>query len=272
MTESLALIPRSIDEMSDLAERLAKSTLLPAAMRDKMPNVLVTIMTGQEMGLSPMAALRGCHVIEGKPVLGADTMVAVVLGSGKAEYFTRVEESEEAVTYETKRKGDPHPRRCTWTMEMAKRAGLHLKDNWRGYKRPMLAARAKAELARDVYPDVLAGCYTHDEIGDGARADGPPPTRYADAIDADVVSETPAEAPSWASDIDACKTEEALKALAPKLAEYGFPKGSPMHKHYGARLAWVRANLPAVVAAEEVDEHGEIVQKPDPAQAAETAA
>jgi hypothetical protein len=264
MTESLAIVPRSLDDLELLSKRLAESSLIPAAMRANMPNVLVTIMTGQELGLAPMAALRSIHVIEGKPVLGADAMVAIVIASGKAEYFTRVAESEEAVTYETKRRGDPHPRRCTWTMEMAKHAGLHLKDNWRGYKRPMLAARSKAELARDVYPDVLAGCYTHDELDNPIGESPPPPTRHADAIDAEVVSETATDVPVWATDIDACKSEEALKALAPKLAEYKLPKGSPMHKHYGARLAWLRANPSAVVAAEEVDEHGEIVQKPEP--------
>lgn len=272
MTESLAIVPRSLDDLELLSKRLAESSLIPAAMRANMPNVLVTIMTGQELGLAPMAALRSIHVIEGKPVLGADAMVAIVIASGKAEYFTRVEESEEAVTYETKRRGDPHPRRCTWTMEMAKRAGLHLKDNWRGYKRPMLAARAKAELARDVYPDVLAGCYTHDEIGDSAPADVAPPTRYADAIDAEAI-ETVTDArkplPWWIVDIEKCETEDALKALADRLSALVGNDKTEAKKRYGARLAWVRQNPPAAVAAEEVNENCE---KPDPAPAAETAA
>jgi len=43
---------------------------------------------------------------------------------------------------------------------MAKSAALHQKDNWRTFPRAMLASRAKSELARDVYPDVLAGCFT----------------------------------------------------------------------------------------------------------------
>lgn len=212
---SLAIVPRTLDEVSDLAARLADSTLLPKAMQGKIPDVLVTIMAGQEMGLAPMASLRAIHVIEGKPVLSADGMIAVILGSGKAVYFERVEESDAKVTYETMRVGAKQPRRCTWTIEMAKRAGLNLKDNWRQYPRAMLASRAKAELARDVYPDVLAGCYTEDEIDRPAAAAHPAYVPPADVIDAEVV-----DAPSfdYAAEIDGCTTDDELKALAPKLA------------------------------------------------------
>lgn len=233
MSESKALmvVPRTIDEVTDLAERLSKSTLLPKAMQGKMPDVLVTIMAGQEMGLSPMASLRAIHVIEGRPVLSADGMVAIILGSGKAKYFTRIEESDTAVTYETCRVGTDVPRRATWTMQMAKTAALHLKDNWRAHPRAMLAARAKSELARDVYPDVLMGCYTIDEIEASA-----PPTVHRDVkpenvIDVEVVSETQAEPPELAQ-IDAAESREALNALAPALG-----KLSPQWKAV-ARARW----------------------------------
>jgi hypothetical protein len=255
MTESLALIPRSIDEVSSLAEKLAKSTLIPEAMREKMPNVLVTILAGQELGLAPMAALRSIHVIEGKPVLSADTMVAVVLGSGKAEYFTRVAEGLESVTYETLRVGAKEPRRCTWTKDMAKAAGLHLKDNWRAYLRAMLASRAKSELARDVYPDVLAGCYSHDEARDGGWDEGrasAPATVHTDVADAEIVSDS-ADArkplPWWIVAIDSAETEEQLKALSERLAELKGADKAEAKKRYGARLAVVRKGgaVPATV-------------------------
>jgi hypothetical protein len=193
-SKALAIVPRTFDEVTTIAEKIAGSSLLPKGMQGKVPDVLVTIMAGQEMGFSPMASLRAFHVIEGKPVLSADGMVALALGSGKCVYFDRVEESDTAVTYETLRTGSKVPRRCTWTWDMAKRAALHLKDNWRLYPRAMLASRAKAELARDVYPDVLAGCYTEEELegrqsADALRVERHPVAR-PDVIDAEVVSET----------------------------------------------------------------------------------
>ncbi len=190
MSEALALRPTlSIVEVESLSKNLAKSTLLPVVMRGRVEDVLLTIMAGQELGLPPIAALRMIHVIEGKPVLSADAMAAVILGSGRAEYFRRTAESDTSVTYETKRIGASEPRSCTWTIAMAKQAGLSLKDNWRAYPRAMLASRAKAELARDVYPDVLAGCYTQDEV-DNFKTPAPraePSNDERDVIDATFV-------------------------------------------------------------------------------------
>ena len=247
-TRALAIIPRTVDEITDLAERLSKSTLLPKSMQGKMPDVLVTIMAGQEMGLAPMASLRSFHVIEGKPVLSADGMVALVLGSGKAQYFERVEESETSVTYETMRVGSKSPRRCTWTMEMAKKAALHQKDNWRCYPRQMLASRAKKELAVDVYPDVLAGCYIEDEIEDPRPAPAAP--RQSEAIDAEFVETTaPAsvnldEYPELA-EIDAATSVEQLKEIAARWSQRRLTPKHPAYEavnaRYKARLQWVKS-------------------------------
>lgn len=244
---SLAIVPRTIDEVQSLAERFSQSSLLPAAMRGKMPDVLVTIMAGQELGLPPMASLRAIHVIDGKPVLAADGMVAAVLGSGKCVYFERVEESDTAVTYETLRVGATKPRRCTWTLEMAKKAGLHLKDNWRTYLRAMLASRAKSELARDVYPDVLAGCYTDEEVASQhPRPEYVPPARsdlvrsetksekHADVIDAEVVSET-VEVPELTA-IGEPATLEALQAAVPKLEHLTGAAKKAARAWYSAQL------------------------------------
>lgn len=163
-TKALAIVPKTLGEVTTMAEVFAKSGLLPEALRGKVPDVVVQIMAGQELGLAPMAAIRGVHIVAGKPILSADTMVALALSSGLCEYFSCVEETATHVTYETKRKGSPIPQRVSWSDEDTKAAGLQLKDNWRMHKKQMRRARAKAILARDVFPDVLAGCYDPDEI------------------------------------------------------------------------------------------------------------
>jgi hypothetical protein len=240
--KSLAIVPRTIDESASLAERLAQSSLLPEAMRGKAPDVLVTIMAGQELGFSPMASLRSIHVVEGKPVLAADGMVALVLGSGKAVYFERIAESDTSVTYETQRVGGK-VRQCTWTIQMAKNAGLALKANWRAYPRAMLASRAKAELARDVYPDVLAGCYIEDEI-QHERAASPPiaqPVSVAhdDVIDAEIVANAATE---WLDKIKNADSEVSLKALGQEIAASGLTNGAraEVNGAYKARMSELR--------------------------------
>lgn len=211
MTTALALVPENIDGFDSLAERFAKSKLLPDGIAGKPADILVTLMAGHELGLTPMASIRGIHVIKGKPVLSADLMVAVVLGSGKASYFRRVGETDDAVTYETHRIGSPEPQRCTWTAAQAKRAGL-VGDNWRLYPRAMLAARAKSELARDVYPDVLAGCYDPDEARafSGEPAPFTPRRDERDVVDVDAEPVTD----DFEQRIAACSTLAELQAMA----------------------------------------------------------
>lgn len=237
--KALAIIPRTIAELMSLAEILAKSDLLPKALRGKVPDVAMTIMAGQEMGFSPGQALRNFHVIEGKPVLSADGMVALALGSGLARYFRRVEESDDRVTYETVRVGDDQPRRCTWTKQMAKDAGLNTKDNWRTFTRAMLAARAKSELARDVYPDVLAGCAATEEVYDWQ-----PPPRYPDAVDAEIVSETVVAGneptPHEILALEHTKSEAECKEMGPVLAKLPPKWRTLANERYKARLKFHR--------------------------------
>lgn len=248
-TKALAIIPRTIDEVRTLSKMFAASSLLPAELRGKESDVFVSIMAGQELGLPPMASLRGVHVVKGKPVLSADTMVGIVLGSGLAEYFVCVAETPTSVTYETKRHGTPQPQRCTWSMEDARAAGLASGDNWKKYPRAMLKARCKAMLARDVYPDVLAGCYDPDEAREFAGPAQVVPFAPPDAIDAEVASETPAPTNAIFEDIDIAPSEEALRALVPRISKLPDAEKAEARKRYGARLAIVRRPAEQEVAS-----------------------
>lgn len=252
--KALAIIPRSVDEIRTLAAHFAKSALMPEAFRGKEYDVFAAIASGLELGLPPMASLRGINIIKGKPSLMAATMVAVVLGRGLAEYFECVEDTPTSVTYETKRVGGKTPQRATWTIEDARRAGLS-GDNWHKYPSDMLHARCQARLARRVYPDVLAGYYTPDEVEHSTPVPAPARTteRFDDASDA-VFADRDEEPhgngaePSFEAQANACTTEDELKALAPKFN--ALPKGSPQrkaaHAAYTARMAQVRQQIPVV--------------------------
>lgn len=241
---SLAIIPRTVDEVRALAKMFAQSALLPPDLRGKEPDVFVSIMAGQELGLPPMAALRGVHVVKGKPVLSADTMVGIVLGSGLAEYFSCIEETPESVTYETKRRGSPHSQVCTWTIDDARNAGLG-GDNWKKYPRAMLKARCKAMLARDVYPDVLAGCYDPDEAREFTAPINGAIVPLSDVEDAVVVGES--SQPQRADDIEALDAIESatsmvqLERLLPKLTKLDAATKQEARKRYGAKKAELSA-------------------------------
>lgn len=246
MTNALTIVPKSLPEVQSLAEVLSKSTLLPDALKGKAPDIIVSILAGQELGLSPMAAIRGVHVVQGKPLLSADTMVGLVLGSGLAEYFICVEESDTSVTYETKRKGAPQPQRATWTVEDSKRAALHTKDNYRLFPRQMMKARCKSILARDVYPDILAGIYDPNAEPEVLDRGSVRQSRNADAVDAEVVSETSSSSNGSTSSpelvaIDAAPSVGDLQALIPSLEKLKGPVRAEAKKRFNARLAWLES-------------------------------
>lgn len=250
---ALAMVPRSFDEAKDMASTYAQSNLLSTALRGKPADVFVTLMAGHELGLPPMASLRGIHVVEGKPVLAAATMVAIVLATGSAEYFQRVAETDDSVTYETKRRGAPAPVRCTWTMKMAQQAKLTGKDNWSKYPRAMLKARCQAELAREVYPDKLAGVYDPDEAADfqrsGPRVPDPDPTNGhgwgTGAVDGEIVDAAPAAAkpagPTLLERVLAADGFDVLQALSPEANR--LQKGSPERAAVVAAMKRRKAEL-----------------------------
>lgn len=245
--KALAVIPRSMVEVQSMAEILAKSSLLPDALKGKVPDVVVQILAGQELGLSPMASIRGVHIVQGKPILSADTMVALVLASGSCEYFQVVNENETSVTYETKRKGAPSTQKYTWSDEDTKAAGLNTKDNWRLHKKQMRRARCKAILARDVYPDVLAGVYEFDssEIEEPRviHRDIKPVT---DIVDAEIVSETTEDLAKLCAEAPSLDQLEALKDRCAALPDG--PKRTLVRTAYGARLKYFEQQLKATAA------------------------
>ena len=162
------LEPRDMDDARQLAKWMHESRMFSAYGTPQA--VLSTMLLGRELGMPAMAALRSVHVIEGKHSLSADLMVALVLKSGLAEYFQLVESTDSICTFETKRKGAPKPTTLSYTIEQAQQAGLlqptrsGKPSNWQKIPKQMLRARAKSELARLEYPDLLAGLYTPEEL------------------------------------------------------------------------------------------------------------
>ena len=211
----MALVPQGFAELDQLSEKLSKSTLLPEALRNKPQDVMFQIMTGAELGFGPTASIRGVHIIAGKPSLAADAMQALCLRSSHCEYFVEIEGSNTSVTYETKRRSAPVVQRATWTWEDAKRAGLNTKENWRLYPHAMLASRAKSQLARSAYPDLLFGVYSTDEIESTPVREQDPlahPKPANDIQDAEIIEDDLLELVATAA------TPEALEALKPRCA------------------------------------------------------
>lgn len=240
-SQSTALIPSSIAEAQQVAELLAASTLVPDDYKGKPQNCYMAIQYGSEVGLSPMASLLSVCVIKGKPSLYASAKVGLVLASRQALYFHCIEATPTKATYETHRKGAPKPVRFSFTYEDAKRAEL-LGGMYKKWPQRMLDARAKSFLCNDVYPDILLGMPTYEDVIDIDSVDkvdvesfDAPAAIDVESQDAkpkeetnpaasnevekpEVTPEKDGDGPSLLDQILGCKTIEELEGLRPALA------------------------------------------------------
>ena len=116
------------------------------------------------MGFGPFAAMSDIHIIQGKPVVGANLMAAAVKSHPRYDYRVTANTPTE-VTIEYYQEGKSIGR-STFTMDDAKAAGINGKDNWKKYPRNMLFARAMSNGVRWYCPDVFSGAavYVPDEF------------------------------------------------------------------------------------------------------------
>ena len=176
-----------------VAEKVAKSNLIPAAYRNKPTDAAICMMYGAEVGLPPMTALQRIIVINGKPTLDAQGMAALIRGAGHSLVGDVTPTEAKVAEEETKKKREA---------EDAKRANLVKKGPWTDYPKAMLWARAVSQLARQLFPDVLMGMsYVPEEIGGEPEVHEPEPTPAPvevvepepteDIVDAEVVEPAP---------------------------------------------------------------------------------
>lgn len=220
-----------LEEIGDLAGRIAGTDFVPDSFRNSVPAVAATILTGRELGFAPMMALSSLHSIKGKVGLSAEAMRALVLQAGH-EIITTSSSSEKC-TMKGRRAGSEEWTEVTWTMGDARQAGLLNGSGWKNYPRQMLQARTSAELCRLAFPDVIRGLASIEEIVDydvvpgtvaavvADEADKPAPVKRAARKRAVAPKAEPAEAPALPED-EAATSEEA--APPPDLPE---PTASP---------------------------------------------
>ncbi|MDR5784096.1 hypothetical protein QCE63_32260 [Caballeronia sp. LZ065] len=163
--QSFDLSPKSLDEALKFADYLADSSIVPKDFQQKPGNILVAIQWGMELGLKPMQAMQNIAVINGRPSLWGDAVLALVRASALCEYVYETFENGTAIC-RVKRRGEEEQIR-TFSEADAKQAGLIGKQGpWAQYPNRMKQMRARAFALRDVFPDVLKGMPIAEEVGD----------------------------------------------------------------------------------------------------------
>jgi hypothetical protein len=148
----------------ELAKAVQSTEFVPRGIRNNPPAIAAVILYGDEVGIGPMQSLAKIASIEGRPFMAAEAQRALVLALGHELWPDELTTTR--ATWCGRRRGSEQVTRITWTMDDARRAGLHGKNTYRNYPRQMLSARASAELVRAVFADVVGGIAALEELDD----------------------------------------------------------------------------------------------------------
>jgi hypothetical protein len=174
--------------MQVMATAIAKSNLFGMRQPEQ---ALALMLIAQAEGMHPAIAARDYHVIQGRPALKADAMLARFQAAGGKVEWIKYEDKEVSARFSHPQGGTAV---ITWTLAQAHAAGLTGKDVWKQYPRQMLRSRVVSEGVKTIYPGVAVGVYTPEEIQD---FDSKPPVKdvQAEAVTT-VVAEKSAELPA----------------------------------------------------------------------------
>lgn len=165
--------PQTLSQLHQICELAIKGGYAPKGTT--VEGAMLAIAKGREVGLPALYSLQNIAVINGKPSIYGDAMLALVKRSGLLEDHKeglrqknggRSEDAWEAYSW-AKRKGQASPVEAAFSVAEAKKAGLWGKPGpWQNYPRRMLQMRARSFCLRDAFPDVLGGMYAVEEAQD----------------------------------------------------------------------------------------------------------
>lgn len=145
-------------------QALAASFVRSGLFGLKSPDQALALMAVCEAeGLHPASAVQLYHIVQGRPAMRADAMLARFQSTGGKVQWNDYTDAKVSATFSHPQGGSV---KVEWTFEQAKKIGLTSKDNWRNYPRAMLRARVISEGVRTVFPGATTGVYTVEEVQD----------------------------------------------------------------------------------------------------------
>ena len=225
------------------------SSLLPRTVQrntyeEQLASTFYIAEVGAMMGIHPIEALTGIHLIEGRPTISAGLMSAMIR---KAGHKLRVTESGSWAdkTYVARaviiRADDPEFEHVAeFGYEDAEMAQLISKRGpWQNYPKSMCKARAISAVGRAAAEDALGGArYTPEELGARVNEEGEPVDLGHVEPDQPAQSQQQAPAPS----VRPTEAAQAPAAAAPAAVSdeailANLPEGAAQH----SVSAWVAA-------------------------------
>lgn len=205
MTTTQALATRAAEvasslDLKTLGEMFARSGYFDDARQASQ--AIVKILYGRELGVPPVTAMMGIHIISGKPSASAGLLASRIKSS--QHYGYKVKRLDNTGCELDILEDGQVLGQSNFTMEDAKTAGVfegRNKHTWKAFPRNMFFARAISNACRWYCADLFGGSpvYTPEEMGAGVDEEGnildvgPPyvPTREQDVVDTTPVPTPP---------------------------------------------------------------------------------
>ena len=157
----------SLQQAMEYAKLISESDLAPKDFKGKPGNVLIAIQMGIEVGLKPMQAIQNIAVINGRPALWGDAMLALVQTHPLCETIVERISDDGSIAYSTVKRRGEQEYTYSFSKDQAKQAGLLTKPGpWMQYTSRMLQMRARSFALRDKFADVLKGIAMREEVAD----------------------------------------------------------------------------------------------------------
>lgn len=168
---SLILSTDSWGVLQAQASTLVKSGMLPKEINTPEKAIAIA-MKGHELGIPMMQAFAHIHVINGKPTMSAELMLAQIFKNCPGATISYDENTDAGCAITACRPGGK-PSQFRFSIEDATKAGLLNNPTWGKYRRSMLRSRCISEVARSMFPDAIAGVsYTPEELGKEVTEEG----------------------------------------------------------------------------------------------------
>ena len=158
MTNQITVLP--VAELQKMADVMSRSKLF--GINDPT-QALALMFLAQAQGKHPASIAQEYHIIQGRPALKADAMLARYFeAGGTVKWITLTDEKVEAEFTH------PNSGTCTisWSLADAKSKKIAISPNWDKYPRAMLRSRVISEGIRTSYPNVIMGVYSEEEVRD----------------------------------------------------------------------------------------------------------
>jgi hypothetical protein len=171
------------------AEMLSKAKCLPQEFWGNPADILVVVQFGDDLGIKPMTALQNTMIVNNRPALWGDLMLAICMRTkgkegGFIDCIETFDEENQIAKCIVKRDGR-EPLERTFSRQKAETAKLWGKvgktgnaSSWVTHPERMLQFKARGFALRDMFPDILKGVVSIEEMADELIQDKEDKNKY----------------------------------------------------------------------------------------------